>query len=101
MFCRICQSNRMIIGYKRDDPILDCGHIHQLLDSETKARIVYQEYHQRLSGLQAQGLTLEEAQDLIINENFDEKSHQELVSLVSTVVNPSLPILDVPDFNPL
>lgn len=33
VYCGLCQNNKKVVGYVRDDPMLECGHVHTIENS--------------------------------------------------------------------
>ncbi len=90
--CSVCGKTSAIIGYKRDDPVLGCLHVQQLLSPEEMARIATEEATRQINMLMRQyGIDYDAAESLYVEQATTElteeidKGHKELLERLAKI----------------
>lgn len=83
MKCLVCDQERPILEYERDDPVLECGHLQAGDPDQLMAeKAVYMTEVEVVQVIKDKGLSRDEALDLLIKEGLACMSKRTLVSLL-------------------
>jgi len=69
IMCITCLQISDVVGYHKDNPILDCGHINICKDTDESLDEICKDIIIRAESLQQDGMSFGEAMDIIIEED--------------------------------
>jgi len=73
IYCKHCDEIKETVGFEKDDPVLECGHICRPLTDEETNRIIEEEMSSAVEILMHEhGLSYEEAVDLYVDMGYAE-----------------------------